>query len=439
MSDTIFAVATGRGKSGLAVVRVSGPDAAAALESFQIRSLIPRRASLRRLMARDGGVIDEAVCLWFPAPASFTGEDTLEFHCHGALSVVSLLLELLGQIPGFRLAQPGEFSRRALDNGRLDLASAEGLSDLIDSETEQQRRQAIRQLMGGLSREVDGWRAELIGVLALFEAELDFSDEGDVDTGVLHEAGVRLTRLRDQMASILAAGIRGERVREGIIVVLAGAPNAGKSTLLNALAQRDVAIVSPIPGTTRDIVEARLDLAGYPVTVLDTAGLRTSSDIVEQEGVKRMLARAAVADIVLWLQRADELQAGLPAELEDVTGIVILVVTQIDRAPAGGDGIAISALTGEGMSQLFSVLGELSTRLAGSGGESALLTRARHREAVAEALESIDRALGILHSTGTELVVEEVRIAMRAVARVTGHVGVEHVLDQLFSQFCIGK
>ena len=293
--------------------------------------------------------------------------------------------------------------------------------------------------MGGLSREVDGWRAELIGVLALFEAELDFSDEGDVDTGVLHEAGVRLTRLRDQMASILAAGIRGERVREGIIVVLAGAPNAGKSTLLNALAQRDVAIVSPIPGTTRDIVEARLDLGGYPVTVLDTAGLRTSSDIVEQEGVKRMLARAAVADIVLWLQRADELQAGLPAELEDVTGIVIPVVTQIDRAPAGGDGIAISALTGEGMSQLFSVLVELSTRSAGSGRESALLTRARHREAVAEALESIDRALGILHSTGTELVVEEVRIAMRAVARVTGHVGVEHVLDQLFSQFCIGK
>ncbi len=439
MTETIFAVATGRGKAGLSVIRVSGPDAAKALDFLHVGSLRPRRASLRRLKMPDGRIIDEALCLWFPGPDSFTGEDTVEFQCHGALSVVALMMETLGLIPGFRLARPGEFSRRALDNGRMDLTEAEGLADLIDSETEQQRQQAIRQLTGGLSCEIDHWRTDLIGVLALFEANLDFSDEGDVDTGVLVQAESRLSRIRDQMGKVLATGTRGERLREGITIVLAGAPNAGKSTLLNVLAQRDIAIVSSIPGTTRDIVEVRLDLGGYPVTLLDTAGLRESSDAIEQEGVRRMLARAAVADIVVWLRSGDEADSAIPDEIRSIPGLLMPVVTQIDRYKAGWEDLAISALTGEGMDELVRTLTELVHNLMGQGGEGAVLTRARHREAVAEALESVDRALAVLHSAGTELVVEEVRIAMRAIARVTGHVGIDDILDQLFSQFCIGK
>ena len=439
MSDTIFAVATGRGKSGVSVIRVSGPDAASALILFGIGALEPRRAALRTLLGPDQLVIDQALCLWFPGPASFTGEDTLEIQCHGAVSVVSLILEGLGRIPGFRLALPGEFSRRALDNGRMDLAEAEGLADLIDSETEQQRRQAIRLLTGGLSRDVDRWRAELIAVLAMFEAELDFSDEGDVDTGVLAIAENRLSKLREHIAYVLASSARGERLRDGLTVVLTGAPNAGKSTLLNVLAQRDVAIVSSIPGTTRDIVEARLDLGGYPVTLLDTAGLRVSSDPVEQEGITRMLARASAADIVVWLRKAGDLDTELPEAFNGVSGTIIKVITQIDLGPKEADELSISSVTGEGIDQLISVLTKLAEELTGQSGDSPVLTRARQREAVSEALESIDRALAILHSPGTELIVEEVRIAMRAIARVTGHVGVDDILDQLFSEFCIGK
>jgi len=439
VSDTIFAVATGRGKSGLSVVRVSGPKAQLALDGLSVGTLLPRRAALRSLKTPDGRVIDQALCLWFPAPASFTGEDTVEFHCHGAISVVALLLESLGKLPEFRLAQPGEFSRRALDNGQMDLAQAEGLSDLIDSETEQQRQQAIRQLAGGLSREVDQWRAELIAILALFEASLDFSDEGDVGAGVLNEVGSRLSNIRHQMAKVLATGDRGERLREGVTIVLAGAPNAGKSTLLNVLAQRDIAIISSIPGTTRDIVEARLDLGGYPVTVLDTAGLRISSDEIEQEGVRRMLARAEAADIVVWLRAAEESAADLPMELAGIAGLLVPVITQIDKLPVEAGDLRISALTGEGMDEFLEVLTERVADRLGQNGEGAVLTRARQREAVSEAVESVDRTLAILHSAGTELVVEEVRMAMRAMARVTGHVGVDDILDQLFSQFCIGK
>lgn len=439
MSDTIFAVATGRGKSGLSVIRVSGPDASLALAVFNIGPLEPRRATLRRLRAADAEIIDEALCLWFPGPDSFTGEDTLEFQCHGAVSIVARMLELLGRVPGFRLARPGEFSRRALDNGRMDLVQAEGLADLIDSETEQQRQQAIRQLTGGLSREVDQWRSELIAILALFEADLDFSDEGDVDSGVLSGAEFRLSQLKGQMVKVLATGDRGERLREGVTIVLAGAPNAGKSTLLNALAQRDIAIVSSIPGTTRDIVEARLDLGGYPVTVLDTAGLRISADEIEQEGVRRMLARASAADIVVWLRSAKEIDSGLPTEFGTLPGFVLSVITQIDKGAPEMEGLKISALTGEGMDVFLQALTELVADRIGQSAEGAVLTRARQREAVAEAVESVDRALAILHSAGTELVVEEVRISMRAIARVTGHVGVDDILDRLFSQFCIGK
>ena len=439
MTDTIFAVASGRGPAGISVIRASGPASRMVFESLAGRLPEPRRAVLRQLKAPNGLVIDEALCLWLPGPNSFTGEDGVEFHCHGASSVIALMLQCLGTITNCRLAQPGEFSRRAFDNGRMDLAAIEGLADLIDSETEHQRQQAVRQMMGGLSREIDQWRDDLIGILALFEAELDFADEGDVDGQVLNRAEQELLAVSARMARVLALGDRGERLREGLTVVLAGPPNSGKSTLLNALARRDVAIVSPIAGTTRDIVEARLDLGGYAVTLLDTAGMRETVDPVEQEGVRRMLARAETADIVVWLNSAAEDQSEPPVSLTSPGVKVLRVVTQIDRVSTAPAAFAISAVTGAGIDPLVQRLTELAAEQSARGDEGVILTRARHRQAVGVATMAVDRALAILKSAGTELVAEEVRLAVRSIGEITGHVGVEDVLDQVFSQFCIGK
>ena len=439
MTDTIFAVASGRGPAGISVIRVSGPSSCFVFETLAGQLPEPRRAVLRRLKTEDGLLIDEALCLWLPGPNSFTGEDGVEFHCHGAASVIALMLKTLGMITNCRLALPGEFSRRAFENGRMDLAAIEGLADLIDSETEHQRQQAVRQMMGGLSREIDRWREDLIGILALFEAELDFADEGDVDGYVLKRAEQELLAVSAKMARVLALGDRGERLREGLTIVLAGPPNSGKSTLLNALARRDVAIVSPIAGTTRDIVEARLDLGGYAVTVLDTAGMRETVDPIEQEGVRRMLARAETADIVLWLSSATETPSEPPVFLTRPEIQVVRVTTQTDRASPPPAALAISAVTGEGIDSLVQRLTELAAEQSARGDEGAILTRARHRQAVGMAAIAVDRALAILGSAGTELVAEEVRLAVRSIGEITGHVGVEDVLDQVFSQFCIGK
>jgi tRNA modification GTPase len=439
VSDTIFALASGAGRAGVSVIRISGPDVRLVFDSLIRTPLEPRRAAIRKLFATDGRLMDEALCLWFPAPNSFTGEDCVELHCHGSTSVVSLVLETLGKLPLYRLAEPGEFTRRAFEAGRMDLSEVEGLSDLIDSETEQQRQQALRQMMGGLAREIDRWRSELIAVLSLFEAELDFSDEGDVGSDLVKEASRRLGLLRTEFRRALEAASVGERVREGIRILLAGPPNAGKSTLLNVLAQRDVAIVSPVAGTTRDIVEVRLDLGGYAVTLIDSAGLRESSDVIEQEGVRRMLAQAETAEIVVWLYAADQPEQRDIAFSMGREAVRISVATQIDRIDSRPEGLAISALSGEGLEGLIDALSRLIKGAVGRAGESALLTRARHRAALSEALSAIDRGIESLHSTGVELVVEDIRLAMRAIARVTGHVGVEDILDQLFSQFCIGK
>jgi len=438
VTDTIFALATGRGAAGLAVIRVSGPKAFFILQSLAGDGVDARRATLR-LLRSQGTVIDEAVCLWFPGPASFTGEDCVEFQCHGAQSVLALMLKTLAGFDGCRLAEPGEFSRRAFENGRMDLAAIEGLGDLIDSETEYQRQQAVRQMMGGLSREIDQWRSDLIAVLALFEADLDFSDEGDIDGRVLDLAEARLKAVRDRMVVALASSGRGERLREGLTVVLAGPPNSGKSTLLNALARRDVAIVSSIAGTTRDIVEARLDLSGYPVTILDTAGMRETLDPIENEGIRRMLARAEAADLVLWLSSALEVETPPPVSIRQLGDRVVTVLTHRDQADVSQKGLAISAISGIGMDDLIRFLTDRAAHTLATGEEGVVLTRARHQDAVVEAEAAINRALVVLHSTGTELVVEEVRLAMRAIGRITGHVGVEDVLDQLFSHFCIGK
>src|SRR5215469_3672802 len=300
--DTIFALSSGRPPAAIAVVRVSGPQAGAALEALIGKIPEPRRAALARLRDPDNQeIIDEGLALWFPGPRSETGEDTAELQLHGGRAVIASVLAALGRIEGCRLAEAGEFTRRAFENGRLDLTRVEGLADLIGAETEAQRRQAFRQMRGLLGDRAEAWRTAIIEALALVEARIDFPDEGDVPEDLIRPALVRAKELRDEITQALADQRRGERLREGLVVAIAGPPNAGKSSLLNRLARRDAAIVSPFAGTTRDVIEVHLDLAGFPVTVLDTAGIRESSEPVEQEGVRRARERAAAADLVLWV------------------------------------------------------------------------------------------------------------------------------------------
>src|SRR5437868_13751551 len=300
---TIFALSSGRPPAAIAVVRVSGPQARAALEAL-CKLPEPRRAALRRLRDSSGAVLDEALVLWFPGPATETGEDMAELHLHGGRAVVAAVRDALRKLPGLRPAEAGEFTRRAFTNGRLDLTAVEGLADLVFAETEAQRAQAMRQYQGLLGERAESWRQRLIGALALIEARIDFSDEADVPEDLIGPALHAARQLVGEIEQTLADEHRGERLREGLVVAIAGPPNAGKSSLLNRLARREAAIVSPYPGTTRDVIEVHLDLEGYPVTLLDTAGLRESDDPVEQEGVRRAQARAAAADLVLWVEDA---------------------------------------------------------------------------------------------------------------------------------------
>ena len=305
LRPTIFALSSGRPPAAIAVVRVCGPQARAALEKLIGRVPQPRQAALARVRdPENGDVIDEALALWFPAPHSETGEDMAELQIHGGHAVVAAVLDALGRIEGCRPAEAGEFTRRAFENGRLDLTAVEGLADLIAAETPAQRRQAFRQLKGLIGDRAEAWRRTLIEALALVEARIDFADEGDVPDDLVGPALASVTRLREEIAAALADGRRGERLRDGIVIAIAGPPNAGKSTLLNRLARREAAIVSPFPGTTRDVIEVHMDLDGYPATLLDTAGLRQSDDPVEREGVRRAEERAQSADLVLWVTDA---------------------------------------------------------------------------------------------------------------------------------------
>ncbi|MBS0248283.1 MAG: tRNA uridine-5-carboxymethylaminomethyl(34) synthesis GTPase MnmE [Proteobacteria bacterium] len=330
---TIFALSSGRPPAAIAVIRISGPRAGAALEALGVKVPPPRQAKLARMRdPRSGEIIDEALALWFPGPNSETGEDVAELQAHGGPAVIAAILDALGQIDDLRMAEPGEFTRRGFENGKLDLTAVEGLADLVAAETEGQRRQAFRQMKGLLGDRADTWRKRLIQALALVEARIDFSDEADVPEDLVGPALAIVQELRDEIGTALADGGRGERLREGLVVAIAGPPNAGKSTLLNRLAQRDVAIVSPYAGTTRDVIEVHLDLGGYPMTLLDTAGIRETSDPVEMEGVARARARAAAADLVLWL--AD---ATAPGDAEPDSGLtsgrqvpVWWVTTKID-------------------------------------------------------------------------------------------------------------
>lgn len=424
--ETIFALSSGRIPAGLAVVRISGPAAKNASLALIGRVPTPRQATLSTLRDPAGAPLDSALMLFFPGPASATGEDVLELHLHGGRAVVAAVLRTLGDLPGLRLAEPGEFTRRAHANGKMDLSEAEGLGDLIAAETEAQRRQALGLASGALSRRVEHWRSRLVRALMLVEAGVDFSDEGDVPDSLLAPAREEARSLAAELAAAIADGARGERVREGLTVAIAGPPNAGKSTLLNRLAGREAAIVSAIPGTTRDLVEVHLDLAGQAVTLIDTAGLRETEDEIEAEGVRRARARAGAADMVLWLS-AD----GTPPP-DDLSG-ALRVRSKCDLG-GGGEGLPISAATGDGIDALVQQIAARAEALV--GGEPALVTRARQREALEGALAHLRRAEEL---KADELLAEDLRLAARALDRVIGRVDVEDVLDALFRSFCIGK
>jgi tRNA modification GTPase len=437
MSDaaTIFALSSAPGRAGVAVIRVSGPAAGIALRKMVASVPEPRVAAFRTIRQPETGeALDHAVVLWFASPMSETGEDVVEFQVHGSRAVVSAILAALGGIDGCRLAEPGEFARRAFENGKLDLAEVEGLADLIEAETDAQRRQALAQAGGALSKLYDGWREKLIEIAALTEAAIDFSDEGDVSASSFAEARKRAQTLNKVIAAHLDDGHRGEILRDGFRVALLGAPNAGKSSLLNALARRDAAIVSAEAGTTRDVVEVRLDLAGLPVIVSDTAGIRDTASEVEQEGIRRSLAAARDANLVLWLaEKAESIPpVGTPHERS-------LVVRS--KADLHGDcqfaDLAISAKTGAGLDRLIKVITERAEEVVGSPTEPAI-TRARHRQALESALADVQAFLSDAPEA-VELRAEDIRRAAQALGRITGRVDVEDVLDQIFSRFCIGK
>ncbi|MGU3495174.1 tRNA uridine-5-carboxymethylaminomethyl(34) synthesis GTPase MnmE [Xanthobacteraceae bacterium A53D] len=428
-SDTIFALSSGRLPSGVAVLRVSGAAAGAAAQA--LAGAVPparmaRYAALRH--PETGDLLDRALVLFFPGPRSATGEDLVELHLHGGPAVVAAVLGALAGLAGFRPAEPGEFTRRSHANGKMDLAEVEGLADLIAAESEAQRRQALAQSSGALSRAVAGWRERLIRALALVEATIDFSDEADVPEDLTGPALSETRLLRAELAAAIADGARGERVRDGLAIAIAGPPNAGKSTLLNRLAGREAAIVSPVPGTTRDVLEVHLQLAGQAVTLIDTAGLRETDDLVEAEGVRRARARAAAADLVLWLSDTGEAP---PADLDGA-----LAVRTKSDVSGEGTGFAISARTGAGIDALVSEIERRAATLG--GGEPALVTRARQRHALETALGELDRALRIA-SGDEDLLAEHLRLAARALDAVVGRVDVEDVLDALFRTFCIGK
>lgn len=446
--QTIFALSSGRPPSAIAVVRVSGPQTGLALTTLAGKLPAPRQASRRLLRDSAGQPIDDAVVLWFPGPGSATGEDVAEFHVHGGRAVLAALVAAISPIPNMRAAEPGEFTRRAFENGKLDLTEAEGLDDLIHADTDRQRRQALRQLQGLLGDRARDWRERIIEASALIEAGIDFSDEGDVPAELRAPAVKAIKALHDEIAKVLAAQGHSERLRDGLVVAIAGEPNVGKSTLINQLARRDVAIVSPHAGTTRDVIEVQLDLDGYPVTVIDTAGIRQTDDPVEQEGVRRARARAEDADLVLWLVEAEQVVD--PEAMRSVRksgdrdrrdGSVWVVRNKIDLGEAGSFSpsgeFAISARRGDGLPALVDALVKFASEFFGSS-EGAVVTRARQRDLLSRASDSLRRSLELVEE-GEELAAEELRAAAYALGRLLGRVDVEDVLGAIFQKFCIGK
>ncbi|MEM1400532.1 MAG: tRNA uridine-5-carboxymethylaminomethyl(34) synthesis GTPase MnmE [Pseudomonadota bacterium] len=431
--DTIFAMATPPGRSGVAVVRVSGPAAGQVVIDLTGDPLPPPRLARLRPVRNpiDGETIDQGLVLWFPGPASFTGDDVAEFQIHGGPAVIEAMITLLGQQAGCRLAEAGEFTRRAFDNGRLNLTEVEGLADLIDAQTAAQRRQAHRQFSGEFGALIAQWRDRLVRALAHMEADLDFPEE-DLPDGLAPEVSADVSALGTEIAGHLADEHRGERLRDGFHVAIIGAPNAGKSSLLNRLARKPAAIVSDIAGTTRDLIHVPLDIDGVPVTVTDTAGLRENGDVIEEEGIRRAKEEADQADLVVLV-----IDGSAPIELkEEWSAPLLRVVNKIDlqpEPPIEADAF-VSAGTGAGVNDLLTKISQaIGADLAAEG---AMITRARHREALEDVVVALGRAAG---AATAELAAEDLRLGVRSLGRLTGRVDVEDLLDVIFRDFCIGK
>ena len=436
---TIFALSSGKGVAGIAVIRVTGTATANVVETITRKPLPEaRRATVRALYgAKEGNgldiPIDRSMVLWLPGPGSFTGEDMAEFHVHGGVAVIDATLGAIGTINGCRPADPGEFTRRAFEHGLLDLTEAEGIADLIAAETQAQRQQALRQMDGALGDIYEGWRLDLIKSLAYMEAELDFVEESLPEDLFAHVLPA-VEKLFKSISEHLDDKHRGERLRDGFQVVILGAPNVGKSSLINSLAKRDVAIVSDIAGTTRDMIEVHLDLGGYPVTVVDTAGLREGGDVIEQEGVRRARLRGDSADLALYL-----FEAGSASSSESVPGMKVITKTDLGAPDELLEGaIGISTKSGAGLDELLVQL-EAAVISVMSAQESPAITRIRHRQALEETNLHLARVMDGQSAEEPELVAEDMRLAARSLGRITGRVDVEDLLDVIFSDFCIGK
>ncbi|PDT13460.1 tRNA uridine-5-carboxymethylaminomethyl(34) synthesis GTPase MnmE [Rhizobium sp. M1] len=436
VDDTIYALSSGAPPSGVSVIRISGPLTRELLTRLVGSVPADRLASYRTIRARNNQPIDSGLVLFFPAPNSFTGEDVAELQIHGSKAVLAALFQVLGDTPGVRMAIEGEFSRRAFENGKLDLVEVEGLADLIGAETEMQRRLAVEHSAGGVSAVYDSWAERLTRARALIEAELDFADEDDVPGSVSDMVWADMDRLRNDIRHHLDAASAGEIIRDGFKVVIAGAPNAGKSSLLNALARRDVAIVTDIAGTTRDVLQVDLDIDGYLVKLYDTAGLREADDRVEMEGVRR--ARVALRDADLVLLLVDVSDPVIPADLDQALPHV-RVGTKKDLIETGSDryDLRISTATGEGLPELRALIGRV-VKERFDGLSMAIPSRQRHKDSLAKCLAALDAAIS-QSETNLELRTEQLRLAAEYLGRITGRVDVEQLLDVIFSEFCIGK
>ncbi|MCT4634780.1 MAG: tRNA uridine-5-carboxymethylaminomethyl(34) synthesis GTPase MnmE [Rickettsiales bacterium] len=435
---TIFALATPPGKSGVAIIRISGPNAFSCIN--QLTKKDPpkaRQATLRNIINPiTNQLIDKAVILTFSSPNSFTGEDVVELHIHGSKAIINLLVKILAGFTNFRLANPGEFSKRAFLNGKMDLTAAEGLADLIESETIIQQQQAMRQMQGNLANLYEDWKLKLIHVLALIEAFLDFPED-DIPNEVIDQVNNEVTLLKKNLESHLNDNNRGEILRRGIHVAILGAPNVGKSSLLNYLAKRDVAIVSSIAGTTRDIIEVHLDLAGYPVTIADTAGIRESEDIIEREGIDRAHMKAENADIKIVIMAANDKKSLAPEISAIMDKNTIIVINKIDQDSVvkHEDAIEISVKENLGLDLFLEKLSsEISNKFSPSSDP--IITRERHRRYLNDCLESLNC---FTLDNQLELACEDLRLAARALGQIVGNIDVETILDEIFIKFCIGK
>ncbi|MFT6580032.1 MAG: tRNA modification GTPase [Alphaproteobacteria bacterium] len=440
--ETIYALSSAPGRAGVAIIRASGAGASAVYSGLAGREPAMPRAAVRVQLVHpvSGDLLDDGLALWFPAPRSYTGESVVEFHVHGGVAVIAAVLDAIGAIKGTRPAEPGEFTRRAFLAGKIDLTGAEGVIDLIDAETDAQRRQALRQASGALGAVYESWRGRLIRVLAHFEAVLDFPEE-ELPESLMDQIKSNILLLRSEISQHLDDNRRGERLRQGVRVAIMGPPNAGKSTLMNFLAARDVAIVSEIAGTTRDVIETHLDLEGMPVTVLDTAGIRESSDTIEVEGVRRALRAAEEADLrILVLDSSKGVETGSFQDRVDAETIVLWNKVDLGREAMTSvfdqtQNYAVSVHTGEGVDLFLEGLTGMVREMLGIGA-APLLTRSRHRAALVEVRDSLDMAQSALLP---ELCAEDIRLAVRALGRITGSVDVEELLDVVFRDFCIGK